>query len=127
MSALLGHTIERRWLYCAQAGATLIRYISPPDPIDRLRPDIDAARLPDGRSARRANGLTFRPARGAKRPAARYMCLLIVDAVVGDDGGQGDAAEVGQGAFVVSGGDGPPMFESVETSLNGVAVLVDSS
>ncbi|EUA00625.1 his Kinase A domain protein [Mycobacterium kansasii 824] len=52
-------------------------------------------------------------------------CLLIVDAVIGDDRGQGDSAEIAQGVFVVAGGDGAPVFESVEASLDGVAVLVD--
>jgi len=51
-------------------------------------------------------------------------CLRIADAVVDDDGGQGDAAEVGQGVFVVAGGDAAPLIEPVEAAFDGVAVAV---
>jgi len=51
-------------------------------------------------------------------------CLLIADAVVDDDRGQGDAAEVGQGVFVVAGGDAAPLLEPVEAAFDGVAVAV---
>lgn len=51
-------------------------------------------------------------------------CLLTPYAVVDDQCGQGDAAEVGQGVFVVAGSDAAPVFESVEAALDGVAVSV---
>jgi hypothetical protein len=44
--------------------------------------------------------------------------------VVGDQGGEGEAAEVGQGVLVVAGGDAAPVFEPVEAALDGVAVPV---
>jgi hypothetical protein len=47
-----------------------------------------------------------------------------VDAVVGDDGGEGDSAEECQGVLVVAGGHASPVFEAVETSLDGVALPV---
>ncbi len=37
------------------------------------------------------------PAKASSR--ATRACLLIADVVVDDDGGEGDAAEVGQGVF----------------------------
>ena len=33
------------------------------------------------------------------RPETARACLLIADAVVDDDGGEGEATEVGQGVF----------------------------
>jgi len=51
-------------------------------------------------------------------------CLLTADAVVDDDRGQGDAAEVGQCVLVVAGGDAAPLFEPVEAAFDGVAVAV---
>ena len=57
--------------------------------------------------------------------ASSRSCLPIADAAVGDDCGKGDSAEVGQGILVVAGGNGAPVFESVDASFNGVAVLVD--
>jgi len=41
---------------------------------------------------------------------------------VDDDGGQGDAAEVGQG---VAGGDAAPLLEPVEAAFDGVAVAIE--
>lgn len=40
------------------------------------------------------------------------------------DVGQGDAAEEGQGVFVVPGGDAAPLLEAVDAPLDGVALLV---
>jgi hypothetical protein len=52
-------------------------------------------------------------------------CLLTADAMVNDDRGEGDAAEVSQGVFVVAGGDSSPLLESAEPALDGVAVAVE--
>lgn len=41
------------------------------------------------------------------------VCLLIVDAVVGDDRGEEYSAEVGEGVLVVAGGNAAPVFETV--------------
>ncbi len=51
-------------------------------------------------------------------------CLLIADAVVDDDRGEGDAAKVGQGILVIAGGDPTPLLEPVEPAFDGVAVAV---
>ena len=45
-------------------------------------------------------------------------------AVVDDDRGECDTAEVGQCVLVVSGGDAAPLLEAVETAFDGVAVPV---
>lgn len=45
-------------------------------------------------------------------------------AAVLDDGGEGDAAPVGGGVFVVSGGDSAPLFESAEAAFDDVAISV---
>ena len=59
----------------------------------------------------------------AGRNAAR-ACLLTADAVVDHDGGESDAAEVGQRVLVVAGRDSAPLLESVEPALDAVAVSV---
>lgn len=48
-------------------------------------------------------------------------------AVVDDDRGEGDSAEVGEGVFVVAGRDAASVFEPVEAALDGVAFTVDRS
>jgi hypothetical protein len=48
------------------------------------------------------------------------------DAGVNDCTGQEDAAEVGQGVFVVAGRDAAPLLEPVEAAFDGVAQPVDS-
>jgi hypothetical protein len=48
-------------------------------------------------------------------------CLLGAAAVVEDGGGEGDAAEVGDGVFVVAGGDAAPSLEAPEAASGGVA------
>jgi hypothetical protein len=58
-------------------------------------PSVTSASIPSGaRQPDLAEVGTLRPGGGA--PRAR---LLVADVVVDDDGGQGDAAEVGQGVF----------------------------
>ena len=47
-----------------------------------------------------------------------------MDAVVGDDGGEGDSAAECQGVLVVAGGHASPVFEAVETAFDGVALPV---
>lgn len=59
----------------------------------------------------------------AQRQSAR-ACLLIPYAVVNEERCEYDATEVGQGVFVVSGGDTAPLLEPVEAALDGVAVAV---
>jgi hypothetical protein len=58
-------------------------------------------------------------------PSPVRACLLIADAVVGDDRGEEYAAEVGQGVLVVAGGDAAPVLEAVEAAFDCVAVAVD--
>jgi hypothetical protein len=55
------------------------------------------------------------------RPRA---CLLDADAVVGDDGGEDDASEVGDGVFVVAAGDAVPLLEAPEAAFDAVAFFV---
>ena len=52
-------------------------------------------------------------------------CLLIADSVVDDDGGQGDAAEIGQCVLVVASSDAAPLLEPVEAAFDGVAVAIE--
>lgn len=46
-------------------------------------------------------------------------------AVVVDQRCEEDATEVGGGVFVVAGGGATPLFEWVESALDGVALAVD--
>jgi hypothetical protein len=46
-------------------------------------------------------------------------------AVVDDDCCEGESAEVGQGVFVVAGGDAAPVLDAVESAFDIVAVPVD--
>jgi hypothetical protein len=50
-------------------------------------------------------------------------CLLGAAAVVEDGGGEGDAAEVGDGLFVVVGGDAAPVLEASKAASGGVAPI----
>jgi hypothetical protein len=56
---------------------------------------------------------------------APRACLLAAYAVMDDDRGEGDAAEVGHGVFVVAGGDRAPLLASVEPWLDSVAAAVE--
>jgi hypothetical protein len=51
--------------------------------------------------------------------------MSVADPVVDHDGGQGDAAEAGQGVLVIAGGDSAPLLDAVETAFDGVAVAVE--
>ena len=51
----------------------------------------------------------------------RVSRLGGADAGVNDGAGQENAAEVGQGVFVVAGRDAAPLLEPVEAALDGVA------
>jgi hypothetical protein len=44
--------------------------------------------------------------------------------VVGDDGGEDDASEVGDGVFVVAAGDAVPLLEAPEAAFDAVAFFV---
>ena len=63
--------------------------------------------------------------KGADTTGPARACLLFPGSVGPHDHRQCDAAEVGGGVLVVSGGDSPPLFEPVHGPLDGVAQFVD--
>ena len=44
--------------------------------------------------------------------------------MVEDDGGEGEASEVGDGVFVVAAGDAAPLLETLEAAFDGAVFFV---
>ena len=50
--------------------------------------------------------------------------MLNAEAVIEDDGGEGEASEVGDGVFVVAVGDAAPLLETPEAAFDGAVFFV---